>query len=63
MSSKNIVKTYYPPGKLPVNANRSIVTILNKIIRKNKKSREKFTIKKSQRNGPHPVEFWMETKR
>jgi hypothetical protein len=62
MSSKNIVKAYYDGPVYPANAGRSVVTILNKIIRENRGVREKFTIRKSKRNGPHPVEFWMETK-
>jgi hypothetical protein len=60
MSSKNIAKAHYPPGKSPVNAVRSVVTTLNSIISKNKRSRECFIIMKTERRGPFPIEFWIE---
>jgi hypothetical protein len=62
MSSKNIAKAHYPPGKSPVNAVRSVVTILNSAINinKNRRSKDCFTIMKTDRRGPFPIEFWIE---
>ena len=60
MSSKKIATIHYLPEEAPVNAVRSVVTTLNNVIKKSKRRRECFIIRKTERSGPNPVQFWME---
>lgn len=62
LNSLTIVSLNYR-GKRPTHAQRSVVSTLNLLAKKVQRNREAFRILKTERRGPHPVEFWMEERR
>jgi DNA-binding winged helix-turn-helix (wHTH) protein len=59
VSSKDIVAASFRGRERPEFAQKSVVTVLNSLRRKLRKNREKLAIQKSDRRGPHPIEYWV----
>lgn len=47
-------------GSLPFHARTSLVGAMRSLIEKVDRNREPFRVKKSDRAGPNPIEFWLE---
>lgn len=47
-------------GALPFHARTSLVGAMRSLIEKSDRNREPFRVKKSDRAGPNPIEFWLE---
>jgi hypothetical protein len=64
VSTLDLIEFHYPnEGKRPFYARESLVTTISTLIRKIKAKKENFSIKKSERRGPHPQEYWVENKK
>lgn len=50
----------YGRRQRPFNARQNVLSILNTLVRKVKANKEPFKLKRSERRGPHPIEFWVE---
>jgi hypothetical protein len=59
-STVDITDEFYGRKRRPYNARQSVLGALDKLAEKTKKNQEPFTIVKSARKGPHPVDFWIE---
>lgn len=59
LTSAELVKKHYRRRK-PLNAQATIVSVMRGLSRKVQQNAEPFTILKSKRRGPHPIEFWKE---
>jgi len=60
VSSLTIVSLHYQRRRRPTNAQRSVVSTLNSLVKKVRRNREDFRISKTERCGPYPIEYWME---
>jgi hypothetical protein len=60
LNSLTIVSMSYQ-GRRPTHARRSVVSTLNLLAKKMRKNKEKIRIMKTERRGPYPVEFWVES--
>lgn len=58
--SKKIVSLHYARRERPLHAQNSVVCVLNSLIVKVRRNREQFRVKKTERRGPYPIEYWME---
>lgn len=61
VTTTKLTKRYYN-GNFPSNGQKSIISFLNYLTMKVKANKEPFVIKKSKRNGPHPIEVWIARK-
>ncbi|PZF78288.1 hypothetical protein DK847_00220 [Aestuariivirga litoralis] len=64
LTSLEIVEKHYPEQeRRPRYARQSVVCVLNSLVRKTRryKNLDDFVVKKSDRAGPHPNNYWMET--
>lgn len=66
LSTLQIVEKHYPDTKKrpkPKYARQSVVCVLNSLVRKTKRHRaiDGFSVCKSDRAGPHPNNYWIET--
>ena len=52
----------YGRKQRPYNARQSILGTLKSLAAKAKRNKEAFTLNKSERTGPHPIQFWIEVK-
>lgn len=59
-STIDIAEAVYPTRDRPFNARQSVLGALNSLSKKIRQNREPFAIKKSKRQGPHPVNFWID---
>jgi hypothetical protein len=59
INTHSLIDRYYKK-KAPVNARMCIIGAMRSLISKVQRNREPFRIKKSDRSGPHPMEFWVE---
>lgn len=59
-STVDITDEVYTPRERPHNARQSVLGALISLSKKVRKNREPFAVKKSERKGPHPVNFWIE---
>jgi hypothetical protein len=62
-STVDIAEAVYPVRDRPFNARQSVLGALNSLSKKIKQNREPFAVKKSRRQGPHPVNFWIDATR
>ena len=64
LTSLEIVEKHYLDGNArPKFARQSVVCVLNALVKKTQRNMEKygFVVKKSDRAGPHPNLYWIET--
>lgn len=61
-STSELVQLKYDGETVPFHAKGIIRAIANSLTAKVERNGEPFTIMKSARRGPYPVEFWIETK-
>ena len=57
-STDELAHLYYR-NKAPLNARACVVGALRSLGVKSLKNKEEFSIENSQRNGPHPIKFWV----
>lgn len=62
VSTIQIVDEVYPKDSRPLTARQSVISVINSLIKKVEMRKETFTIKKTARSGPSPMEFWIEGK-
>lgn len=62
MTTTEIVTFHYGGRDAPTHARRSVVTVLNSLIKKVEDSGENFRISKTLRSGPHPNRYWVESR-
>jgi hypothetical protein len=60
LSSTEIIEKVYGRKKRPYNARQVVVGTLVRLQDKLKVNHEDFRIKRSERRGPHPIEFRIE---
>jgi type IV secretory pathway protease TraF len=60
ITTKDIVVIHYAKRTEPEFARQGVVTVLNSLIKKVKKNKEDFVIKKTERSGPYPNQYWIE---
>lgn len=60
LSTVDLTEVVYTRQRRPFNARQSVLGALNSLSRKVKKNKEPFEVKRSTRQGPHPVNFWIE---
>lgn len=62
LSSLDIVKLHYKDAP-PKFARQSVVCVLNGLVRKTKRARKAdgFVLCRTDRAGPHPNKYWIET--
>jgi hypothetical protein len=60
ISSNDIVRLHYARRRRPVNANRSVTTVLNTLILKTRKNQEPYRVRKSRRDGRNSIVWWSE---
>lgn len=62
-SSTMILEKVYPKtGPAYFNGRKILIGTLKSLRRKIQTNREPFKLASSERNGPHPMEFWLEEK-
>lgn len=59
-STTDITDEIYRRKDRPFNARQTVLGALVSLSKKVKANREPFAIKRSKRQGPHPVDFWIE---
>jgi hypothetical protein len=62
LSSTHLVNAYYG-NEIPVNAHKIIIDRLRQIAKKAEFYSEPFRVRKSKRQGPKPITFWLESHR
>lgn len=60
ISTVDLTKKIYGKSRKPFNARQTVLGLMVKLSQKVKKNREPFSIQRSDRRGPHPVEFWLQ---
>jgi hypothetical protein len=60
-STVDVTEAIYGKKK-PTYARQTVLGALNNLLKKTKTNREPFKIVKSDREGPHPIQFWLEEK-
>jgi hypothetical protein len=62
IDSATLVQAFYAKhrGNKPVNAAVALNGTMRSLMNKVEMNKEKFRIHKSDRRGPHPVEYWIE---
>ena len=60
ISSSDLVARYYVDEAMPFNARPIIISRMNGIMRKLNTSAAGAKLRKSKRNGPKPVSYWLE---
>jgi hypothetical protein len=58
----DLLAKYYEGAQAPLNGQVSINGAMRSLMEKVKRNNEPFTICKSERRGPHPMEYWIEAK-
>jgi hypothetical protein len=56
--SKRIVSLHYARRHRPIHAQKSVVSVLNRLVRKTRRSQ--IRVKKTRRRGPYPISFYLE---
>lgn len=60
-SSREIAERYYDGAVVaPFNRQRIISGILSSLVKKTRHNGERFVISCGKRQGPHPIEYWLE---
>lgn len=62
LTTLEIVELHYKNRFRPKFARQSVVCVLNKLVKQTKKTKktEGFALCKTERNGPHPNQYWVE---
>lgn len=58
--SKSIVELHYNGRERPKTAQNAVVSVLNSLIPKVRRNKERFRIRKTYRRGPHPIQYWIQ---
>lgn len=61
ISSTDMLEKIYTTDE-PFNSRKILIGTLKSLRRKIQTNREPFKLVSSERNGPHPMEFWLEGK-
>lgn len=61
-SSTDIMKLFYGKITTPYNGRKIVIGVLASLHRKMTANREPFKLMRTERSGPHPMEFWLEGK-
>lgn len=59
INTRDLVKVHYRGRDTPQYARQSVSTVINTLIKKTRMNREKFSIQKTPRKGPHPNSYWI----
>lgn len=62
ITSDKIIKLYYRGVSRPYYARQIVIAILRGLHKKTRHNRDTFMLQKSKRQGPRPMEFWIEKK-
>lgn len=64
VSSEELTRHHYRGERSrPFHARKAVVAVMSSLIVKVKQNREPFIIKRTDRSGPHPIQFWKEKRR
>ena len=62
-SSTDVVNAVYKTSKeVPYNGRKIVIGMLASLRRKMLANKEPFKLMNTERQGPHPIEFWLEKK-
>lgn len=60
INTKKLIERYYKDDELPGHPHANIIDMAGSLIEKIEKNKEPFRVKRTDRRGPHPIEFWVE---
>lgn len=57
-----LLHSYYDGRPVPFNGQVALNGTIRSLVTKVERNKEPFRIRKSERRGPHPMEYWIEKK-
>lgn len=60
--SSDLCNEFYIGREKPWHAQQQIISTMRSLIKKSKHNKESFIIRKTDRNGPHPISFHFKSK-
>lgn len=59
-TAEAVAKKMYKKDEAPFHSTRVATMTLTSLAKKIKANKEPFVLKKSERRGPYPIDFWLE---
>lgn len=63
ISSEELSKKFYRDDQTPFHGRKIIIGLISSIQKKAEANKEAFSVMKSDRKGPHPIEVWVKKRK